>query len=67
MVAILAALLVLGFVLLVLILRTPRSHHLRVGLFVERDESETPDPHDVAVFERAERPELDDTLEIPPR
>ena len=61
MVTIIVALTVLSFVIIILILRTPRSHRLRVGMFVERDEAETETPQDVAVIESA------DTAEWPRR
>lgn len=38
----LAVVIALAFVVLVLILRTPRSHRIRVGFFVERDTGDTP-------------------------
>lgn len=47
MVTIIVLVAVTGFVGLILILRTPRSHRLRVGFFVERDEHEEPEPYAV--------------------
>jgi hypothetical protein len=56
LVAVVVALLVLGFLAVLLLVRDPVSRRIRVGLFVERN------------HERHERdPDKDDTVELPPR
>jgi hypothetical protein len=48
MVTIVAVMAILGFTLVVLILRSPRSHHTRVGVFLERDDRDTiPEDEDI--------------------
>lgn len=69
LVAIVSALLVVGALAALAMIRDPRSHRLRIGVFFERDNNRSAPPPEEEMMEEEPAPywpSSEDTVELPP-